>query len=74
MQFLRLTLKLKCSLNLDIRSTLIRGPGGGGGPRSIFTFLLFLIEENATYQELFTELKNIALSLKYCWSKVSAVV
>ena len=31
------------------------GGGGGGGPRSIFTFLLFLIEGNASYQELFTE-------------------
>ena len=30
-----------------------------GGPRSIFTFLLFLIVENVSYQELFSELKNI---------------
>ena len=27
----------------------------GGGPRSIFTFLLFLIEEDGSYQELFPE-------------------
>ena len=26
-----------------------------GGPRSFFTFWLFLIEGNASYQELFTE-------------------
>ena len=35
---------------------------------------LFLIESSNSYQKLFTKLKNIALSLKYCWSKVSAVV
>ena len=35
----------------------------GGCPRSIFTSLLFLIEGNSSYQTLFTELKNIALSL-----------
>ena len=38
---------------------------GQEGPRSIFTFLLFLIEENASYQELFSELKNIVPSQSY---------
>ena len=28
---------------------------GAGGPRSIFTFSLFLIEGNGSYQELFSE-------------------
>ena len=36
--------------------------GGWGGPRSIFTFLLFLIEKNGSNQELFSELKNIVPS------------
>ena len=34
-------------------------------PRSIFTFLLFLIEENVSYQELFTKRKNIVPSQNY---------
>ena len=38
------------------------------------TFLMFLIERSNSHQELFVKLKNIAFSLKYCWSKVSAVV
>ena len=36
----------------------IKGAGGGGGGGSdvdFHFFLLFLIEENASYQELFTE-------------------
>ena len=32
-------------------------------------FLIVLIERSNSYQKLFTKLKNIALSLKYCWSK-----
>ena len=40
----------------------LRGPGG---PRSIFTFLLFLIVENGSYQELFSEWKNIVPSQSY---------
>ena len=38
---------------------------GAGGPRSIFTFLLFLIEENDSYQELFSEWQNIVPSQSY---------
>ena len=43
-------------------TTFLSGRGNcikGGGPRSIFTFSLFLIEENGSYQELFSEWKNI---------------
>ena len=32
---------------------MLRGPGGGGGPRSIFTFWLFLKEEHASKPKLF---------------------
>ena len=36
---------------------------GRGGPKSIFNILLFLIiEENGSYQELFSEWKNIVPS------------
>ena len=38
---------------------------GGGGLRSIFTFLLFLIEEDGSYQELFSEWKNYVPSQTY---------
>ena len=54
-----------------------KGAGRGGvfiKISSKSTFELFLIERSNSYQKLFTKLKNIALSLKYCWSKVSAVV
>ena len=33
--------------------------------RSIFTFWLFLLEENVSYQELFSEWKNYVLSQSY---------
>ena len=36
---------------------------GAGGPRSIFTFLLFLIEGNASYQEFFYRTKNIVFKV-----------
>ena len=36
-----------------------------GGLRSIFTFLLFLIEENGSYREFFSEWKNIVPSQSY---------
>ena len=35
------------------------------GPRSIFTFSLFLIEENVSYQEIFRNEKNIVPNLSY---------
>ena len=38
---------------------------GRGCPRSIFTFSLFLIKDNVSYQELFTGWKNIIPSLSY---------
>ena len=38
---------------------------GSRGPRSIFTFLLFLIEENGSYQAFFSELKDIVPSQSY---------
>ena len=38
---------------------------GQGGPRSIFTFLLFLIKGNASYQKLFSERKNIVPRQSY---------
>ena len=33
----------------------LKGPAGRGGSRSIFTFSLFLIKENVSYQEFFLE-------------------
>ena len=39
---------------------MVKGPEGG--PRSIFTCLLFVIERNGTYQKLFFGLKNIVPS------------
>ena len=45
---------------------MIKAPGGGGGgPSSIFTLCLILIEENVSYQELFSDWKNIVPSLSY---------
>ena len=54
----------------------LRGPGVFIKISSKSTFKLFLKERSNTnsYQKLFTKLKNIALSRKYRWSKVSAVV
>ena len=40
---------------------LIKGAGGGGGSEVDFHFLLFLIEGNASYQEILIKSKNIAL-------------
>ena len=36
-----------------------------GGPRSIFTFWIILIEKNASYQELFSVWKNIVRSQRH---------
>ena len=36
-----------------------------GGPRWVFTFSLFLIEENFSYQDLFSKWKNIVRNLSY---------
>ena len=36
-----------------------------GGPKSIFHFLFFIIERNASFQELFTEWKNIVPCQSY---------
>ena len=45
--------------------------GDRGGPRSIFTSWLFLIEGDASsYQELFSDWKNIVLSWSYCISNL----
>ena len=55
----------------------LRGPGGGGLHQDFLEIEYLVVsdrEELNSYQKLFTKLKNIALSLKYCWSKVSAVV
>ena len=36
--------------------------GTGGGLRSVFTFWLFLMEDNLSYQELFSEWKNVFIA------------
>ena len=46
----------------------------GGGLHQDFLEIDFLVVSDNSYQKLFTKLKNIGLSLKYCWSKVNAVV
>ena len=51
-------------IDWDIEKWLIK-VAGGGGPRSIFTFLFFLIEVNGSYQELFSEWKNVVHSQSY---------
>ena len=66
----------KAFLQIARSVSILRGPGGGVFIKisSKSTLWLFLIERSNSYQTLFIKLKNIALSLKYCWSKVSAVV
>ena len=44
---------------------ILRGREGGCGLRSIFTFLLFLMEGNVSYRELFSEWKKIVPSQSY---------
>ena len=51
----------------------IRGQGGLHQDFLEIDFLVVLIEGSNIYQKLFTKSKNISLSLKYRWSKVSAV-
>ena len=43
----------------------------GEGSGSIFTFSLFLIEENSSYQELFWEFKTSFISHRNCLFKIS---
>ena len=48
-----------------IRHNIIRNwfkGAGGRGPRSIFTFLMFLIKENVSHQELFQNEKLLFLA------------
>ena len=53
----------------------LRGPGGLHQDFLEIDFLVVSdLERSNSYQKLFTKLKNIALSLKYCWSKVNTVV
>ena len=62
---------------IEIRNCIFKGAGGLYQDFLEIDFLVVsnsLIERCNIYQKLFTKLKNIALSLKYCWSKVSAVV
>ena len=62
--FLQYTWDLVSALNKWIIHKVF-GIRGQGGPRSIFTFWLFLIEEHASYQELFSEWKNLVPSQSY---------
>ena len=64
----------KAFLQIARSVSILRGPGVFIKISSKSTLWLFLIERSNSYQTLFIKLKNIAISLKYCWSKVSAVV
>ena len=57
-------MELSCKQRIATLNSLFRSniKGQGGGPRSIFTFLLFLIVENVSSQELFFGMKFFFLA------------
>ena len=58
---------LSDKLNIILGTVALRGPGI---PKSIFTYSVFLIEEDVSYQELFSKWKNIVPNLSYCILKL----
>ena len=50
-----ITVRVRVQVKVRVRVIALGLRGQVGGPRSIFNFLLFLMEEDARYQEIFSE-------------------